>query len=368
MRLPESFHRFQIPEHSSPNKNGESCAISFLISTYNRAPYVEACVRNLLSAETSHSIEVIVRDNGSGDDTKSVIEAINDTRLRYVRAPRNQGTISFLEVGRLARGEVITWLSDEDNFEYQHLDHIINTFKDDPTCSVLIGSVTVGPHSTEVIFPERVITNTAEALAFTLQFSGCGGLFIRGDLFRLNCNIHLADQYEAYKTWNYYPIGFFATTCFEQKLITTSRILVRQTRQAGTTNNWTDVENKTVALDILYPHYYPKSISDRLYSNLIIVFKKKNLDLRAKIKLSALLTESFINQINSILHPDLIKLLADNYPESVVEAYRNHIQKKHLDALLIRKAWIVYKLLSVLLRLVAWRVRVGYTQLTASSN
>lgn len=358
MQLQESFNSPYNPDPQSHNKVDETCAISFLISTYNRACYVEACVRHLLSIQTPYSIEVIVRDNASEDNTKSIIESVSDPRLKYIRAPMNQSTISFLEVGRLAKGEVITWLSDEDDFEYEHLDYILSTFREDPACSVLIGSVTVGPNSTEVLFPERVIMNTSEALLCTLQFSGCGGVFVRGELFRSNCDIHLADQYEAYKTWNYYPIGFFATACFEQKLITTSTIVVRQTRQAPTTDNWSEVGNAFTAPTSLYPHYYPKSICDRLYSNLIIVLEKENLSTWAKLKISARLAVSFINQIDSVLHPDLIELLAVNYSKGSVDAYQRYIQRKGLHIFLIRKLWVVYQLLSMSLRFILYHMQI----------
>lgn len=352
MQLQESFHGSYISEHQSHNGNNESCTISFLISTYNRARYVEECVQQLLSIQTPYSFEVIVRDNGSEDNTKAVIEKINDPRLRYVRAPRNQGTISFLEVGKLANGEIITWLSDEDNFEYQHLDYVVNTFREDPACSVLVGGVTVGPHFTEVIFPEKMITDIAEALLFTLQFSGCGGVFIRGRLFKSNCDLHLPDTYEAYKTWNYYPIGFFATACLEQKLVTTSKILVRQARQAPTTNNWSDVGKTPGKPRALDPHYYPKSIYDRLYSDLVIVFEKKNVSLGSKLRIVRALIQSFRYQINALLHPGLIKLLSDNYPGSSVEAYQRHVQENHLHVVLVRKLWITYKITTLLLRFV----------------
>jgi glycosyltransferase involved in cell wall biosynthesis len=300
-------------------------------------------------------MEVIVRDNASEDNTKKIIEGIKDPRLRYFRAPRNQGTISFLEVGRLARGRIITWLSDEDDFEYQYLDYIINTFRNDPTCSVLIGGVTVGPHSTEVTFPDRNITNPVEALAFTLRFSGCAGVFVRGEVFKANCNILLADTYAAYKLWNYYPIGFFATACLEQKLITTSRIVARQARQAPTTDNWSAFEKVASQAASLDPHYYPRSIYDRLYSHLAIVFGKKKLSLLTKLKISKELAITFVNQLDAVLHPALIKLLLDNYPKSSVDAYQRHLQAKHLYVFWIRRLWTVYKLISVSWRLILFR-------------
>lgn len=352
MHLEGSFSGSAISAGQAYHTDNETCAISFLISTYNRAEYVEECVKELLSRQTPYSFEVIVRDNGSEDNTRALIERINDPRLRYVRSPKNQGTISFLEVGRLAKGRIITWLSDEDAFEHQHLAYVLDTFNNNSACSVLIGGVTVGPHSTEVIFPEKVVTNKADSLLFTLQFSGCGGVFIRRALFRANCDIYLDDAYEAYKTWNYYPIGFFATSCLEQNLITTSKVLVRQARHAPTTNNWSDVGKTLGKPSALDPHYYPKSICDRLYLDLTITFAKKDVSLRDKLKIARGLIRSFRYQIDGLLHPGLIKLLSDNYPKISVDAYQRHIQEKKLHVVWVRKLWIAYKLTSLLLRLV----------------
>ncbi|MFL5906775.1 MAG: glycosyltransferase family 2 protein [Solirubrobacterales bacterium] len=57
--------------------------VSVVIPTYNSARYLVEAVRSVL-AQTFEDLEVIVVDDGSTDDTASVIDGI-DPRVRYVR-------------------------------------------------------------------------------------------------------------------------------------------------------------------------------------------------------------------------------------------------------------------------------------------
>jgi O-antigen biosynthesis protein len=88
-----------------------SPAISFLLCTRNRAETARECVRHLLTSPRQ-DFEVVVRDNCSSDNTVALLRTIDDPRLTIHTAPNNQGTISFHEISKLARGEIVTWLSD----------------------------------------------------------------------------------------------------------------------------------------------------------------------------------------------------------------------------------------------------------------
>src|SRR3954471_18175541 len=114
--------------------------ISFLLCTRNRAETALGCVRHLL-ASPRRDIEVIVRDNCSSDGTVELLSAIVDDRLQIHVAPENQGTINFFEIAKLARGEIVTWLSDEDDFQFAELDSILSCFAENPDCNVMLGSI-----------------------------------------------------------------------------------------------------------------------------------------------------------------------------------------------------------------------------------
>lgn len=87
--------------------------ISVVIATRNRATMLQDSIHSVL-CQTYSSLEVIVVDDGSHDDTQQVVENIGDARIRYVRqdhagisAARNLGT-------RHARGEWLAVHDDDD--------------------------------------------------------------------------------------------------------------------------------------------------------------------------------------------------------------------------------------------------------------
>ena len=116
-------------------------------------------------------IEVIVRDNCSTDDTVALLREINDDRLKIHVAPENQGTINFFEISKLASGEIVTWLSDEDDFHLTELDYILSRFTETPACNVMFGGIDVGRNG-RVTLADEVITDPVRSLVHALSFSG----------------------------------------------------------------------------------------------------------------------------------------------------------------------------------------------------
>jgi glycosyltransferase involved in cell wall biosynthesis len=57
--------------------------VEVLMSTYNGAPYVRQQVDSIL-AQTHRDLRLVVRDDGSYDDTVAVLRSIDDDRLRIV--------------------------------------------------------------------------------------------------------------------------------------------------------------------------------------------------------------------------------------------------------------------------------------------
>jgi glycosyltransferase involved in cell wall biosynthesis len=320
------------------------------VCTRNRARYVEACIKHLLFVKTDFQLEVIVRDNCSDDDTYEVISQITDHRLRYICSPKNEGWSTFLEGGKLASGNIITWVSDEDNFVFEELEFILNVFKVHPECNVLIGGVIVGPSSAEIRFLDQKLSRDSRYKAYlqTISFSGCAGVFVRKKAFEENCRLSFIDQYDAYAKQNYYQIGFIATRCLSKgDLITTSRIVAKEVRHAPTTDNWSIVNVASDNIVELQPHYYPLSIYDRLISSLATVWESRCLNFLSKFKLAVELIKNFEKSINASDHPDIIKLLSENYSSVSVSAYKKDIEKRMLHQKFSRKLWVLKKLVLI---------------------
>lgn len=315
-------------------------------------------MRSLLTSPR-RDFEVIVRDNCSTDDTLEQLRGIEDDRLKIHKAPQNQGTLTFFEVSKLASGMIVTWLSDEDNFQFSELDFVLECFRQDPDCNVMLGGIIVGASAREVRFPEAVVSDTVQAHVIALSFSGCGGLFIRSSALREAHSFKVLSLDDAYALWNYYPVGFFASRCLARSLRTTSRVVVVQTRFANTTNNWSEVSPRRNAR---VPHYYPESVFDRLASNIVNIWSKP-LPFTDKLRIARRLTGLFRLQTASYSDPAMHQLLRENYPEATVQAYLRYIGKLRLNDRGGRLVWAMRKIfLSLPLRVL--QTRMHWTQLT----
>ena len=316
-------------------------AISFLVCTRNRSETARGCVLHLLGSPRD-DIEVIVRDNCSSDDTVESLRQIKDDRLQIHVAPENQGTVNFFEIAKLASGEIVTWLSDEDDFQFSDLDHILSCFRDNPDCNVMFGSITVGANG-RVVFADEVITDPIRSLVMALSFSGCAGVFVRRSELAAANSLKVRDQDDAYALWNYYPVGFFASRCLSRSLMTTSRIVAIQSRHARTTNNWSIAAADGVGRA---PHYYPESVFERLASNLVNVFFKA-LPPPTRVELARDLIRRFRSQSASYSNPAFHDLLRENYPDETVQRYLDHIRRLRLDRPLGRFTWSYTRILAL---------------------
>jgi hypothetical protein len=316
-------------------------AISFLVCTRNRSETVRDCVLHLLSSPRT-DIEVVVRDNCSTDDTVELLREIEDDRLQIHVAPENQGTINFLEITKLAKGEIVTWLSDEDNFQFTELDYILSRFDDTPTSNVMFGGIAVGANG-RVMFADEVITDPVRALMEALSFSGCGGVFVRRAELAAATSMTVRDQDDAYSLWNYYPVGFLAGRGLTGPLMTSARLVVVQARFARTINNWSITSPGTEAR---VPHYYPESVRDRLASNLVNVYVKP-LPAQTRLKLARELLRQFRSQSTSYTNPAFHELLRENYPAETVQRYLDHIRHLRLDRPLGRFLWSHARILAL---------------------
>jgi len=88
--------------------------VSVIITTYNREQTIEKAVRSILN-QTYRDIELIVVDDGSADDTESIMQRIDDQRLKYFRYSTNQGRCRALNYGlEKATGDFITFHDSDD--------------------------------------------------------------------------------------------------------------------------------------------------------------------------------------------------------------------------------------------------------------
>lgn len=72
--------------------------VSVVLPTYNRAYTISRAIDSVLN-QTYSNLELIVVDDGSNDDTRVVVESINDERIKYIRNSKSMGAAFAQNLG-----------------------------------------------------------------------------------------------------------------------------------------------------------------------------------------------------------------------------------------------------------------------------
>jgi len=85
---------------AQPNRFDQASLVTVVIPAYNGARWIEDCIRSVF-AQTYGTLQIIVVDDGSTDDTLLLLHRLQDARLRFVTqsnrgvaAARNDADIS----------------------------------------------------------------------------------------------------------------------------------------------------------------------------------------------------------------------------------------------------------------------------------
>ena len=104
--------------------------VSVVIPTRNRARTLERSVRSVLDQE-GVALEVIVVDDGSTDDTPTVLSRLADSRLRVVHRSLGHGAAAARNAGAaVARGELLAFQDSDDAWRPGKLAQQLPAFRD----------------------------------------------------------------------------------------------------------------------------------------------------------------------------------------------------------------------------------------------
>ncbi len=107
--------------------------VSVVIPTYDRPQLLARALRSVL-AQSFGDFEVLVIDDGPSEETAAVTAGCRDTRVRYLRQPRNRGVAAARNRGlREARGRYIAFLDDDDEWLPDKLARQVALFRASPS-------------------------------------------------------------------------------------------------------------------------------------------------------------------------------------------------------------------------------------------
>lgn len=106
-----------------------------VIALYNKAPYVRKCIESVLN-QSMASLELIVVDDGSMDNSKSIVEEIKDSRLKLISIA-NAGPGVARNIGlNKANTEFISFLDADDCWHQDFLNRALEALAQHPECDL----------------------------------------------------------------------------------------------------------------------------------------------------------------------------------------------------------------------------------------
>lgn len=117
--------------------NRQPPLVSVVIATYNMGRYLPEAVASA-SDQTYGSLEVIIVDDGSTDDTADIVARWQpDARIRYIRQENLGQQIAKNRGVAEAKGDYIAFLDADDRWKPDKLQRQIPLFGDDPAVGVV---------------------------------------------------------------------------------------------------------------------------------------------------------------------------------------------------------------------------------------
>jgi len=144
--------------------------VSVVIPTYNRAALIARSIQSVLN-QSYADFELLVIDDGSTDETASVVARFFDPRVNYVRLPSNAGVSAARNAGiRISKGKFIAFQDSDDEWLSDSLAKHMSVFE---RSSLNLGVVysdmhqmlkdgSVRYHASPTVVPGRLINPTTQ--------------------------------------------------------------------------------------------------------------------------------------------------------------------------------------------------------------
>jgi glycosyltransferase involved in cell wall biosynthesis len=171
--------------------------VTVAVPSYNQGRFLEATLRSIFSQRVS--IEVMVADGGSTDDTLQVIERWQH-RLTWFRTAPDKGQAAAINeaIGH-ARAPLVCWLNSDDLFLPGGLSALVAAIEADPSTAVAYGDCLRLDEQGRVIGSSRAGPLTARGLSRRCMIPQPASIVRRTaweSVGGLNENLHLALDYD----------------------------------------------------------------------------------------------------------------------------------------------------------------------------
>lgn len=121
--------------------------VTVVVPTFRRPDRLGDALASI-AAQTFTDLEVLVCDNGAQEETRRVVELLDDPRFRYVARPYDVGLMRNAVLGfRDATGALVMKVDDDDTLAPGTVDALVVAFARDPSTVVAFGRLELVDHA-----------------------------------------------------------------------------------------------------------------------------------------------------------------------------------------------------------------------------
>lgn len=118
--------------------------VSFILNSYNFEPFIKEAINSLLNQNGNYSVELIIVDDNSNDQSAKIIESVDDPRIKFIRHEENMGAATSInEAFRIARGKYIARLDGDDEWYPWFLEKTIPLLEENSDIGLVYGDISV---------------------------------------------------------------------------------------------------------------------------------------------------------------------------------------------------------------------------------
>lgn len=137
-------YRLRLWEHTLAGHLGATVAdrarlpmVSVCMASYNGERYIEEQIRSILPQLGARD-ELVIIDDASTDQTRDLILAINDPRIRLIRQMKNRGVVeTFEHAVRCATGDILFLSDGDDIWAHDKVKKVLLAFAENPQAQVV---------------------------------------------------------------------------------------------------------------------------------------------------------------------------------------------------------------------------------------
>ena len=114
------------------NAEAQEALVSVIITTYNRPSYLKEAIESVVKQKYKN-IEIIVADDCSRENPQPIIEAFQDSRIKFLRNSKNLGiSLNVINAFKHAQGKYVASLNDDDMWDEDFLEKLVPHLEENP--------------------------------------------------------------------------------------------------------------------------------------------------------------------------------------------------------------------------------------------